>query len=74
MTGVGFRTREMSDGTSITNSFTVTVDGGDTFGPFEAGLGLAVGDFEATGRVFRIDIDSSTGGNTGAVEIEIYGS
>ncbi|MDH3306801.1 MAG: discoidin domain-containing protein, partial [Acidimicrobiia bacterium] len=39
--GVGFRSREMTDGTAITLSFTVTVDGGTTYGPFEAGPGLA---------------------------------
>lgn len=69
--GVGFRTREMSDGTSIANSFTVTIDG-DTYGPFPAGPGLAFGDVSALGRVVRFDVDTSTGGNTGAVEVEIY--
>ena len=62
----------MSDGTSITTSFTVSVDGGSLLGPFDAGVGLAVGEFAATGRVVRIDVETSTGGNTGAVEIEIY--
>jgi hypothetical protein len=70
--GVGFRTREMSDGTSITTSFTVTV-GGRVYGPFEAGPGLSVGVFEAMGQQIRIDVETSTGGNTGAVEIEVYG-
>jgi len=73
ITGIGFRTREMSDGTSITNSYTVSVDGGEALGPFEAGIGLVVSDFTATGRAFRIDMNTTTGGNTGAVEIEIYG-
>ncbi len=74
VTGIGFRTREMSDGTSITNTYTVTIDGGETLGPFDAGIGLVVSDFTATGQVFRIDMEFTTGGNTGAVEIEIYGS
>jgi len=69
--GVGFRTREMSDGTSITTSFTVTV-GGRTFGPFDAGPGLAIGLFDASGEDIRVDVETSTGGNTGAVEIEVY--
>ena len=73
ITGIGFRTREMSDGTSITNSYTVSVDGGETLGPFEAGIGLVVSDFTATGQVLRIEMNTTTGGNTGAVEIEIYG-
>lgn len=70
--GVGFRTRSMTDGTSITSSFSVTVDG-RSYGPFEAGPGLSVGLFEALGRTVRVDVESSSGGNTGAIEIEIYG-
>ena len=70
--GVGFRTREMSDGTSITTSFTVTVDG-RMFGPFEAGPGLAIALVNLEGQVFRFDVATSTGGNTGAVEVEVYG-
>jgi len=73
VTGVGFRTREMSDGTSITTSFTVTVDDGETYGPFESGPGLSAADLAVTGQVFRVDVATSTGGNTGAAEIEIYG-
>ncbi len=74
LTGVGFRTREMTDGTSITQSFTVTVDDGAPLGPFTAGPGLAIAEFAATGRLIRIDVDTSTGGNTGAIEIEVYGT
>ena len=74
ITGIGFRTREMSDGTSITNSYTVSVDGADVIGPFDAGIGLFVSDLSAIGQVVRIDMHTTTGGNTGAVEIEIYGS
>lgn len=72
VSGIGFRTREMSDGSSITTSFTVTVDGTETHGPFESGPGLAVAHVAFTGRLIRIDVETSTGGNTGAVEIEIY--
>ena len=39
ITGVGFRTREMSDGTAITTAFTVIIDGGEVRGPFPAGVG-----------------------------------
>jgi hypothetical protein len=73
ITGIGFRTREMSDGTSITNTYTVTIDGGEALGPFPAGIGMSVSDFPATGQVVKIDKDTTTSGNTGAVEIEIYG-
>jgi hypothetical protein len=72
--GIGFRTREMSDGTSITTSFTVTVDGRGPLGPFDAGVGLAIAELETSGQIVRIDVATSTGGNTGAIEIEIYGS
>lgn len=69
---VVFRTREMSDGSAITRSFTVTVDDGETFGPFPVGIEPIP--LEFTGTVLRFDVAESTGGNTGAVEIEVYGS
>ena len=71
--GVGFRTREMTDGTAITLSYTVTVDGSKTYGPFEAGPGLAVSLVDFSGTELRFDIETSTGGNTGAIEVEVYG-
>lgn len=71
ISAVGFRTREMSDGSSIAQSFTVTIDG-ELFGPFDAGQGLAVADLTATGQIVRFDVETSTGGNTGAVEVEVY--
>jgi hypothetical protein len=73
VSGFGFRTREMSDGTSITNTYTVSVDGAETLGPFDAGIGLVVSDTAVTGQVFRFEMSETSGGNTGAVEIEIYG-
>lgn len=69
---VAFRTREMSDGTAITRTFTVTVDGGEPLGPFEAGAEPIDVTFE--GREIRFDVAESTGGNTGAVEVEVYGT
>ena len=74
ISGIGFRTREMSNGTSITESFTVTVDDGPQLGLFAAGIGLAVAEFESSGRIVRVDVETSTGGNTGAIEIEVYSS
>ena len=71
--GVGFHTREMSDGTSITLSFTVTDANGTVYGPFEAGPGLAIAQVDFLGRIVRVDVETSTGGNTGAAEIEVYG-
>jgi hypothetical protein len=71
ITGVAFRTREMADGSAITRSFTVTVDGKTTLGPFPAGdrrIARAA-TVSATGRRLRFDLVNSTGGNTGADEI-----
>ncbi len=65
---VGFRTRTMGDGSAITETFTVTVDGDETFGPFATGVAPVA----FTGRVVRFDVETSTGGNTGALEIEVY--
>lgn len=74
VSGVEFVTRSMADGSAITDSYTVTIDGGETFGPFSAAT-LAqpgIAQLEATGSVFRFDIESSTGGNVGAVEVRIF--
>jgi len=71
--GVEFITRSMLDGTAITETFTVTVDDGETFGPFPAGT-PADPNFaavETSGRRFRFDVETSTGGNVGAVEVRI---
>lgn len=71
--GIRFVTREMSDGSSIATSYTVIVDGDAVYGPFEAGLDPPLIDVEFSGQVLRFTVESSTGGNTGAVEIEVYG-
>ena len=72
VSGFRFVTREMSDGSSIATSYTVTVDDA-VFGPFGAGLDPALVEVDFIGRVLRFDIETSTGGNTGAVEVEVYG-
>jgi hypothetical protein len=72
VTAVRFVTREMSDGSSVATTYTVTVDDGPMFGPFDAGLDPPLVGVEFTGRILRFDIESSTGGNTGAVEIEVH--
>lgn len=73
VSGVAFRTRAMADGSAITHSFTVVVDDGMRLGPFTAGdrTQANVASISATGRVFRFEVEDSTGGNTGAVEIEV---
>jgi hypothetical protein len=70
--GIAVRSRSMSDGTAVVETFTVTVDGGETYGPFDAGTAGAVAEVEFTGQVLRIDADRTSGGNTGAAEIEVY--
>ena len=73
--GFEFLTRSMADGSAITSEYTVTVDGGEVLGPFQAGS-PADSRFQATsarGQVLRFEIVTSTGGNTGAVEIRVFG-
>ena len=72
--GVEFITRTMSDGSATTTEFTVTVDDGETFGPFAAGDQVDPGFVEVvfSGRVLRFDVAVSTGGNTGAIEIRAF--
>ncbi|HZD24168.1 MAG TPA: hypothetical protein VE569_12330, partial [Acidimicrobiia bacterium] len=62
-------------GSAITETYSITVDGSDTFGPFPAGNPAEPGtvDVSVTGQVFTFDVEISTGGNTGAVEIRILG-
>ena len=72
--GVEFITRTMGDGTATTTEYTVTVDGGDVFGPFPAGDPSDNQFAEAlfAGQVLRFDVVSSTGGNTGAIEVRAF--
>lgn len=64
-----FRTRSMGDGSSITDTYAVTADGA-AVGEFAADTPATV-DIEA--QVLRFDVVSSSGGNTGAVEILVLG-
>jgi len=64
---VGFHARTMSDGSATTENYTVTVDGADTYGPFLVGCT----DVTFIGRIVRFDVDNSSGGNTGATEVEV---
>jgi hypothetical protein len=73
VTGIGFRTRQMSDGTSIVTAIEVVVDG-HRYGPFKTTPGLSMIPLHTRGRVVRIAVVHSTGGNTGAQDIAIYGN
>jgi F5/8 type C domain len=74
VTGVAFITREMSDGSSITRTFAVVVDGRKRYGPFPAGnrVDPRVAHVSFTGRRLRFEVVQSTGGNTGAAEVEVF--
>ena len=73
VTGVEFITRSMADGTAITKTYSVTVDGGTTYGPFPAGTAVdpKFAPVATSGQRFRFDVDTSTGGNVGAVEVRV---
>jgi hypothetical protein len=73
---IEYWSRQMTDGSSIVESFTVTIDSGETFGPFalpdpDQAYAFAV-DFVTS--TLRFDVVTSTGGNTGAVDVAAYGS
>ena len=69
---VEFVTRSMLDGTAITETYTVTIDD-RPFGPFPAGTAAdpMPSTVNTDGRVVRFDVETSTGGNVGAVEVRI---
>jgi hypothetical protein len=69
--GVGYRSRSMSDGTAIVETYQVTIDG-TTYGPFPAGTGLVVSETSARGQILTFEAVTTSGGNTGAAEIEVY--
>jgi len=76
VTGVEFITRTMGDGSATTATYWVVVDGGDRLGPYAAGS-ITQPSFqpvELRGRLVTFEVDTSTGGNTGAIEIRIFGS
>jgi hypothetical protein len=73
---LGFWTRTMSDNTAQIQAFTVTTDQEETFGPFELPNATEIHTFELefTARTLRFDAVETNGGNTGAVEIVVYGN
>ena len=72
--GVEFLTRTMADGSATTDTFFVVVDDGERFGPFFAGNPANPAFTEASfiGRVLRFEVEDTTGGNTGAIEIRAF--
>lgn len=74
LSGVAFRTRGMADGSAVTRTYSVVLDDGKRLGPFPAGnrITSTVASISARARLVRFQVESSTGGNTGAVEVEVY--
>ncbi len=72
---VAFQTRSMSDGSAITLAFTITTDSGETLGPFELPDDGSTYEFDTavTTKTLRFNLMDTTGGNTGAVDIAVYG-
>jgi hypothetical protein len=70
---IGFWTRTMGASAQVL-TFTVLADGGERFGPFELpdAATMYVFDMAARTQKLRFEVDASSGGNTGAVEIEVY--
>lgn len=66
ISAIVFRSRSMNDGTARTTQYALTADG-TAYGPFEADETIELEPLSA--RVMRFDVEASTGGNTGAVEI-----
>ena len=75
ITGLGLWSRTMGSSAQI-SSFRIVSGAGEVRGPFEVKDAASVQYFETdiTARRVRFEVIESSGGNTGAVEIEIYGS
>ena len=74
VTSVGFWTRTMGDSAQVI-SFQVTTGQGETYGPFSLDDATAIYRFDTqfTAKRLRFELLETTGGNTGALEIEVYG-
>ena len=61
--------------TAQVNSFQVTTDRGETYGPFFVDDATTIYRFDTsfTAKRLRFELLDTTGGNTGALEIEVYG-
>ncbi len=72
---ISFHSRAMSDGSAITLAFTVTTDTGESYGPFDVPDTHQPFEFEMVfeALTLRFDLFDTTGGNTGVVDIAVYG-
>ena len=73
LTAVGLKTRTMGTSAQI-QSFEVVADGKQTFGPFTLPDAAAPYYFpvDTTARMLRFQVVKSSGGNTGAAEIDVF--
>ena len=74
VTRIGFWTRTMGSTAQI-QSFQIITDNGQTIGPFTLADANQLYTFNTdfTAKQLRFEVVKSSGGNTGAVEIEVYG-
>ena len=74
VTSLGFWTRTMGTSAEI-HSFQVVTDRGEIYGPFQVNDAGSMYYFEVdfTAQRVRFEVVDSSGGNTGAVEIAVYG-
>jgi len=72
---VVFWTRAMSNDTAQIYTFTITTETGEVYGPFELPDAEQSYTFnvEIVAQRLRFDVESSNGGNTGALDIAVYG-
>ncbi len=75
VTGIGFWTRTMG-ATAQIQTFRVITDEGEVGGPFEVNDAFTLHYFDTDLMATRLRFETveSSGGNTGAVEIEVYGT
>jgi hypothetical protein len=67
-------TGTMADGSATSQTFYVLADDGGRLGPFDAG-NPATPSFNAiefSGQILRFEVEASTGGNTGAIEVRAF--
>ncbi len=75
ITNIGFWSRTMGSSAEI-RTFRVITDGGQAYGPFTLADAGSIHYFatDFTAQRLRFEAVDTSGGNTGAVEIEIYGT
>lgn len=75
VSAVEFQSRAMPDGSAITEAFTITTDRGRRFGPFSLPDPDSGYRFELNSEAesLRFNLVETTGGNTGVVDIFVFG-